>query len=150
MVIITFCPREQSNSALSKKSLSLIFPSAERLLNVISKITCVFSSFTFFSFKKSFLDFSYMSIFTLVTGLKLPLKANMFFLYNTCAGSKLFPSGPNITAFVIPFLSNCKLIKRLSTYIKRGPEKLIMSISNWSLLKLSYKDFTNSFGLSFK
>ena len=61
-----------------------------------------------------------MFIFTLVTGLKLPLKAKIFFLYKTAAGKMLFPSGPNITASVIPFLTNCKLIKRLSNLKAEG------------------------------
>ena len=80
-----------------------------------------------------------MSSFTLVTGLKLPLSAKIFFLYKTAAGNMFLPSGLNITASVIPFLTNCKLIKRLSTFLKQGPAKLIESISIWSLSRWSYK-----------
>ena len=121
------------------KSLSSISPSERKLDKVISNTTSVFSFSTLFSLRNIFNDFSYMSIFTLVTGRKLPLKANKFFLYKIAAGKMFFPSGLNITASVIPFLTNCKLIKRLSTSAKRGPEKLIVSISNWSLSKWSYK-----------
>ena len=74
-------------------------------------------------------DFSYMSSLTLVTGLKLPLIAKIFFLYRTAAGKMLLPSGPNITACVIPFLTKSKLKSLLSTPLKRGPEKLMVSIS---------------------
>ena len=41
----------------------------------------------------------------------------------------LLPSGPNITACVIPFLTKSKLKSLLSTPLKRGPEKLMVSIS---------------------
>ena len=41
----------------------------------------------------------------------------------------LFPSGPNITASVIPFLTSSKLITRLSTSLNNGPEKFTVSIS---------------------
>ena len=70
-----------------------------------------------------------MSSFTLVTGLKLPLMAKIFFLCKTLAGNILFPSGPNITASVIPFLTSSRLITLLSTFLNNGPEKLTVSIS---------------------
>ena len=75
------------------------------------------------------IDLSYISSFTLVTGLKLPLMARIFFLYKTLAGRILLPSGPNITASVIPFLTSSRLIKRLSTSLNSGPEKFTVSIS---------------------
>ena len=76
-----------------------------------------------------------MSSLTFVTGLKLPLRARIFFLYRTAAGKTFLPEGSNITASVIPFLTSSKLINLLSTFSKAGPEKLIVSISIWSLSK---------------
>ena len=78
-------------------------------------------------------DFSNISILTLVTGLKLPLNARIFFLYKILAGKTLFPSGLNITALVILFLINSRLINLLSTFLNNGPLKLIVSISIESL-----------------
>ena len=40
-----------------------------------------------------------------------------------------FPSGPNITAWVILFFIRSKLNNLLSTSLNNGPEKLIVSIS---------------------
>ena len=124
---------EHNNFALSIKSISSISPSDNRFDRVISKITRFFSFLTRGSFKKASKDFSYISIFTFVTGLKLPLIVKIFFLYNSAAGKMLFPSLLNITACVIPFFINCKLINLLSIFLKRGPLKLIVSISIASL-----------------
>ena len=89
----------------------------------------VFSRLKSLSFEIILYDFSYISSFTFVTGLKLPLIARIFFLYRTAAGSMFLPSGPNITAWVMPFFTKSKLSNLLSTFSKRGPEKLIVSIS---------------------
>ena len=115
------------------KSSSSISPSARRFERVISNIVTDLSLSTLDSLINISCDFSNMSILTLVTGLKLPRSANMFFLCNILAGRTFFPSGPNITASVISFLISCKLIKRLSTLLNLGPEKLMVSISILSL-----------------
>ena len=74
-------------------------------------------------------EFKYISSLTFVTGLNLPLRANMFFLYSAAAGNKLFPSGPNKTASVIPFLTNSRLRILLSTSLNIGPDRFTVSIS---------------------
>ena len=117
-VIITVCPKAHNNFALSIKSSSFTSPSPLvdlKLDKVISNRLIRFSSLISFSFEIISLDFKYISSLTNVTGLKLPLIARIFFFHKTLAGKILFPLGPNITAFVIPFLTSSRLINLLST-----------------------------------
>jgi hypothetical protein len=70
------------------KSRSSISPS-DKFDRVISKQLAYSLSLLYFRQKTN--DFSYISMFTLVTGRKLPLRARIFFLYNIAAGSMFRP-----------------------------------------------------------
>ena len=67
----------------------------------------------------------------------------MFFLYRTWAGRTFVPFSSKITASVIPNLTNSRLINLLSTFLNKGPLKLIVSISIDSSSIWSYKYFIN-------
>ena len=79
-----------------------------------------------------------MSILTLVTGLKLPLNVNIFFLCKISEGYLFLPSGVKITALVILSFTNVKLKSLLSIFSKSGPIASTISISKLSIVRLSY------------
>ena len=75
------------------------------ILTLSSMLLCSFSGEESKGSASGMFEFSVRHILDNINKIIIQFK-KIFFLYKTCAGSKLFPCGPNITAVVILFFTS--------------------------------------------